>query len=354
MTTEKCAAPWARLYYGTGQYFSCCWAEQRSFTHSQWRPAKPADTLAETWNSAAMAAARFFMRHYGQRVACRDVAREGARGDCSKLSTAIWDMDQTLTGAQGENMTAAQESYLRGDAIVRHYPLDLALCLDYACNLRCAHCWQTDDRRHPWWGQEGIDVERNAAQIVDFCRRALVVELVGGEPTVSPRYERVVELIREAGGAKIRMTTNGLTIKEQVLPLRDLISVVNVSVDGATPQAYESLRGAGTWERFRENLEALTGSGIRHGYTMTVTAANMDDMAAVAELARHTGAEYITYNAECGDGESPWIRDRERHSLRSPGVPVLLARNVDAARERATALGIRASYLFNSIRVAEG
>lgn len=344
-TSECCASPWMRLYYGTGQYFSCCWAEQRSYTHSQWRPAKPEDELWNTWNSVVMVAARSVMASQGQTVACKDVTRDGERGPCPFFIYGVGTDAQGLTELQRANMIAAQESFRLGETVVRHYPLDLALCLDYVCNLRCAHCWQTDDRSHPWWGREGIDVERNASQIVEFCRRALVVELVGGEPTVSPRYERVLNLIREANGAKIRMTTNGLTLREKILPLKDMLSVVNISVDGATKAAYESLRGQDTWERFRSNLEAIVDSGIRHGYTMTVTSANLSDMAAVAELAHHTGATYITYNAECGGGESPWM-DKKQHSLRAPGVAEPLQANLSMAKDACRQFNIQASFYF--------
>src|SRR3954452_14155828 len=82
------------------------------------------------------------------------------------------------------------------------------------------------------------------------------VAVLGGEPTLHPQLLEILSSLREAGIAQLRLITNGTPRARRLLagPLDDLVDLTYVSLDGATAEVNDALRGSGT---FRHAMLAI-------------------------------------------------------------------------------------------------
>ncbi len=128
--------------------------------------------------------------------------------------------------------------------------------LTNVCDRRCLHCL------------------RNKADPPEFFPPALAREvlaqakplgfrticLTGGEVALYPYLDEFLTLVVEQGFA-FNLVTNGHRFRENLLPLlsapkiREKLTEVCFSLDGARPETHDALRGQGS---FREVLEAVT------------------------------------------------------------------------------------------------
>ena len=129
------------------------------------------------------------------------------------------------------------------------YGLDAPICLTweltYACNLSCVHCLSSSGRRDPR--------ELSTAQcraVIDELERMQVfyVNIGGGEPTVRPDFWELVDYAT-AHHVGVKFSTNGIKItpeRARRLAASDYVDV-QISLDGATGQVNDAVRGAGSY-----------------------------------------------------------------------------------------------------------
>ena len=124
------------------------------------------------------------------------------------------------------------------------------LVVSSTCNRRCTYCF-TLDQAPP--GRHFLSLRAFDAHL-DFLHRSGIdrVRLLGGEPTLHPRFPELVSRARRAGKA-ITVFSNGLMpapalASLEALATRDCTVVVNVTPDGD---------GGGTLERQRQTLRRL-------------------------------------------------------------------------------------------------
>ena len=82
-------------------------------------------------------------------------------------------------------------------------------------------------------------MNKSSEEFQSFLKHARELLLVGGEPTVSPRFNKILDYVEMAGGAGICLITNGQNLKKKVLPRVNLFREVNVSIDAASANTYE-------------------------------------------------------------------------------------------------------------------
>src|SRR5690242_609890 len=130
------------------------------------------------------------------------------------------------------------------------YGLDAPICLTweltYACNLSCVHCLSSSGRRDP---RELTTAQCEA--IIDELQAMQVfyVNIGGGEPTVRPDFWHLLEYAvdHQVG---VKFSTNGVRItpqRAQFLAATDYVDV-QVSLDGATADVNDRVRGAGSYD----------------------------------------------------------------------------------------------------------
>ena len=143
--------------------------------------------------------------------------------------------------------------------------LDAPICLTweltYACNLACVHCLSSSGKRDPR--------ELSTAQckaIIDELERMQVfyVNIGGGEPTVRPDFWELVDYAT-AHHVGVKFSTNGVRITAEVaarLAASDYVDV-QISLDGATAEVNDAVRGVGSFAMAVRALENLAAAGFK-------------------------------------------------------------------------------------------
>ena len=188
--------------------------------------------------------------------------------------------------------------------------LDAPICLTweltYACNLACVHCLSSSGRRDPR--------ELSTAQckaIIDELERMQVfyVNIGGGEPTVRPDFWELVDYAT-AHHVGVKFSTNGVRIDEKVaarLTESDYVDV-QISLDGATAEVNDAVRGQGSFDMAVRALENLSRAGFRDAKISVVVTrhnvAQLDDFKSLAD--RYGATLRITRLRPSGRGADVW------------------------------------------------
>jgi MoaA/NifB/PqqE/SkfB family radical SAM enzyme len=127
--------------------------------------------------------------------------------------------------------------------------------ITYACPLRCTHCYSESGRR-PSRQLRDDELYRVADRII--AARPAAVVISGGEPLVVPELFSVAERMVTAG-VEVILYTSGWSFVPAMLPdITSLCSRVIVSVDGASAEVHDRIRGrAGSFARAMNALTHL-------------------------------------------------------------------------------------------------
>ena len=185
-------------------------------------------------------------------------------------------------------------------------PICLTWELTYACNLSCVHCLSSSGRRDPR--------ELSTAQcqtVIDELERMQVfyVNIGGGEPTVRPDFWELVDYAVSCR-VGVKFSTNGVKITPEAarrLAGTDYVDV-QISLDGATPEINDAVRGAGSYRTAVTAMSNLAEAGFR-GFKLSVvvTRQNVIQLDEFAALARRYDAQLrLTRLRPAGRGASVW------------------------------------------------
>jgi len=124
-----------------------------------------------------------------------------------------------------------------------------------------------------------------------------------GDPFVSLVYRYFFRKIRSLKNVTLSLQTNGLLIKKMYQRNRDIfdkLTELNVSIDGASQQTYESLRVGGKWSTLRDNLEFLQIRKKDHKFRIVfhyvIQRANYKEMTDMVRMAEHFRADKVWLN----------------------------------------------------------
>jgi mycofactocin radical SAM maturase len=196
--------------------------------------------------------------------------------------------------------------------LVDHFEsgLDAPICLTweltYACNLACVHCLSSSGRRDP----RELSTDECRAVIDELERlQVFYVNIGGGEPTVRRDFWELVEYAtsRRVG---VKFSTNGSRITPETatwLAGADYVDV-QISIDGATAEVNDAIRGPGSFATAIDAMERLAQAGFK-GFKVSVVltrenAAQLDELKAVAD--RYEGQLRLTRLRPSGRGAAVW------------------------------------------------
>ncbi|GAA2359581.1 mycofactocin radical SAM maturase [Saccharopolyspora halophila] len=188
--------------------------------------------------------------------------------------------------------------------------LDAPICLTwewtYACNLACEHCLSSSGRRDP---DELSTAEMKA--VIDELQRMQVfyVNVGGGEPTVRPDFWELLDyaIDHQVG---VKFSTNGFRIDAENarrLAATDYVDV-QISLDGATREVNDAVRGPGSYDMAMSALRNLADAGMPEiKISVVMTSQNVDQLDDFKAIADHFGAQLrITRLRPSGRGADVW------------------------------------------------
>ena len=185
-------------------------------------------------------------------------------------------------------------------------PICLTWELTYACNLACVHCLSSSGRRDP---RELTTQE--CKSFIDELQRMQVfyVNIGGGEPTIRKDFWELVEYAT-AHQVGVKFSTNGSRITPAVAAAlsHNFYVDVQISLDGATPEVNDAIRGPGSYDTAVRAMEALADAGVR-GFKISVVATRhnvgqLDAFKAIAD--RYDAQLRITRLRPSGRGADVW------------------------------------------------
>ncbi|WP_256105445.1 radical SAM protein [Streptomyces sp. ODS05-4] len=191
-------------------------------------------------------------------------------------------------------------------------PLEVIWDITYACPLRCSHCYSESGRR-PARRLGRSDLLRAARAICALGPYG--VSIAGGEPLSIPDVAEVVRIF-SAAGISTSLNTSGWTLRaEQIEQLAGTLDRVSVSLDGATAEVHDRIRGrAGSFHRATGALERLDDTVRRRrdagrdvfslGIDFTAVRSNFHQVEWMcAEVAaRYPALEYLAIGAAVPEG----------------------------------------------------
>ncbi|MHB1710261.1 MAG: mycofactocin radical SAM maturase [Acidimicrobiales bacterium] len=185
-------------------------------------------------------------------------------------------------------------------------PICLTWELTYACNLACVHCLSSSGRRDP----NELSTAECKALIDEFEHMQIFyVNIGGGEPTVRNDFWELVEYATDHH-VGVKFSTNGSRITPQAaerLASSDYVDV-QISLDGATADVNDAVRGPGSYDTAVAAMERLAAAGfVGFKLSVVVTRHNVSQLDAFKDLADGYRAQLrLTRLRPSGRGADVW------------------------------------------------
>ncbi len=192
-------------------------------------------------------------------------------------------------------------------------PICLTWEITYGCNLRCVHCLSSSGKRR----RDELSTDE-AKRLLDewAAMKVFYINVGGGEPMSRPDFFTLMEhaLDNKIG---VKFSTNGTLIDDAAarwIASRDYLDL-QISIDGATAETSDPVRGDGSYDRARAAMDRLAAHGVRFKINATVTRANFPEIDDLYALACSYAAELrLTRLRPTGRGAAVWNELRPTHA----------------------------------------
>jgi MoaA/NifB/PqqE/SkfB family radical SAM enzyme len=171
------------------------------------------------------------------------------------------------------------------------------------CNLACQHCYANSGPALP---------VTDRMQFADWCRvmeeaRAIGcrrVQFIGGEPTVHPDLERLVEHARRVGFRHCEVFTNATLFREDLVEtFKHLRVLVHFSFYSFDPAVHDQITGQqGSFERTVEGIRMLVRRRIRVAAGIILIPENAEHLKRTRKFLKGLGVRLISADRVRGVG----------------------------------------------------
>ncbi|MBL0225298.1 MAG: radical SAM protein [Geobacteraceae bacterium] len=203
-------------------------------------------------------------------------------------------------------------------------PRFLTLAVTDGCNLDCCHCWVRAGKASCHSPVPLQNIRRLMEEFAALGGHG--IRITGGEPLCHPHWLDILQHACAYGFKEVALQTNAMLLKDVHLPvLRELdfpgLSI-QVSLDGATPRAHDTVRGEGAYSAAREGIARLVQAGLaaRVSLFFTEMRHNLEEIPELLDLADRSGLASVATGTMvlCG-------RASETSLVAPPGVEQYLA-----------------------------
>lgn len=182
------------------------------------------------------------------------------------------------------------------------------------CNLRCTHCYQED-----YSGAEELDLN-GLKRIADEIIRTLSkwnkkgdIAITGGEPLLKEEMFPLIHYLESADEiSSLDILTNGTLINDKILAQIQRLTklrCVQVSLEGASPESNDAIRGEGTFQKVIRAVRLLRSRGISVNIMFTLQRRNVGDIPSLIDLAAAEGISALTIERLVPTGSGAKSRD---------------------------------------------
>ena len=172
------------------------------------------------------------------------------------------------------------------------------------CNMRCFMCPYSEIARsdQPAQTMDPAVFEKIADQVFQYAYHLALS--CAYEPLLHPRIEEILAAASRHEVPEWGMVTNGTLLNEQIAEamIRHRMTVVSISVDGAKPETYRSIRGTDAFDKVLANARALqemkrrAGSDLPYLFTnFVLMRRNVDEVVPFLEICRDLAVTDVTF-----------------------------------------------------------
>jgi cyclic pyranopterin phosphate synthase len=158
--------------------------------------------------------------------------------------------------------------------------------------MRCIYCMPPDN--NDWFERDEILSYQEIVKLTAIFVSLGIdkIRVTGGEPTIRPRLENLINALSKIVGIKsIGMTTNGLLLSDNVIQLKEAgLQSVNISLDTFRPDRFKSISGVDGVEKVLASIKAADNAGLKLKInTVVIRGWNDDEVVDFVRFARSTG-----------------------------------------------------------------
>ena len=208
-------------------------------------------------------------------------------------------------------MSLRATANLLGD---RLFALPVAIVyLTDKCNSRCASCdyWRYGQRHM------SLDLARRLAGELPRSGARYVL-LSGGEPLLHPQWDAIAAAFKRAG-MRVALATSGILLPKHAARVATFVDELYVSLDGATPETYRSIRGVDGLGLVEQGTRALAGQ-LPITFRTTVQRGNYRQLPDLIRLTRSWGATHHSFLAVDVSTHAAFARRKDFDASLAPGA----------------------------------
>ena len=233
--TLLCHAPFSNLYFNSEGHVALCW--KTFHKHETYSEEK---SIMDIWKGENFEKIRAGIRSCNLDFGCQECKKHLLEGNYVNVLSKAYDNDH----------------------LHPVYPTIMEFELSNRCNLGCTMCngnlsstIRKDREKLPPlpspYGQKFVD------ELNEFIPHLKEARFNGGEPFLIKQYYDIWDNISELNPKlKMVIATNGTVLTSKVKEYMEKSNFhFNISIDGFSPETYESIRINGNFERLMENLD---------------------------------------------------------------------------------------------------
>jgi len=168
-------------------------------------------------------------------------------------------------------------------------PVNVTWEISLKCNLRCVHCLSDsgDVSRDELTHEESLHLIDQLTAIKVFQ-----VNIGGGEPFIRQDFLDLLLYSHEKGLVTC-VSTNGTMVDPALAKRLSTLKLLylQVSLDGATAEVNDAIRGKGTFEKILYAMDCLAKEGVPFSVNTVLTRTNFSQLETLRKMAKEYDAE---------------------------------------------------------------
>lgn len=168
-------------------------------------------------------------------------------------------------------------------------PVNVTWEISLRCNLRCVHCLSDSG--------DGSQDELNFKESLNLidqltALKVFQVNIGGGEPFIRQDFLDLLSYSHEKGLVTC-VSTNGTMVDRSLAKRLSALRLLylQVSLDGATADVNDTIRGNGTYQKILYGMDCLAAEGVRFSINTVLTRTNFSQLEILRKMAGQYGAE---------------------------------------------------------------
>lgn len=191
----------------------------------------------------------------------------------------ITELDATCQMRSLLRQVAVKEFYedtVPIESTTEPFDFNLHLYLTQQCNLRCKHCYMDSGNAAP--EELGLAQWKDVVdQFVDLGGKTITYS--GGEPLMFSGFYELADYVKHRNLDSL-LITNGILVQDASIAesLSKLVTNIRISIDGASAEAHERIRGSGTFAKANRAIDLLGKTNVRLETATTIYRENLEDV----------------------------------------------------------------------------